>query len=44
MLLSLVGDMLVSVYRSEGGNGESHGLLFGGGGAGGGVVLDLAEA
>lgn len=30
VLLSLVGDMLVSVYRSEGGKGEPHGLLFGG--------------
>ena len=32
MFLSLLGDMLVSVYRSEGGKGEPQGLLFGGGG------------
>ena len=30
VLLSLVGDVLVIVYRSEGGNGELQGLLFGG--------------
>ena len=41
MLLSLVGDVLVSVYRSEGGKGEPQGLLFGGGGEQGQTRLRL---